>query len=239
MLTLRKTWFKAAAAELLWYLSGSTNANDLRAIGAKVWDRWDTAETAGSMGWADGELGPIYGAQWRDFGGRVYYPGGLVGHIRGFDQIAWVINLLKTEPNTKRAKVIGWHPADMQRCFVACCHGDLNFQVWGDRLHMEMSQRSGDAPIGVPFNTACYALLLLLMAQVTGYKPGTFYHHIWDPHIYEDQVPAMRELIKREPLPYPSIKINPDIGDIFAFTLDDFELVNYQSHPAMDVPVAT
>lgn len=239
MLTLRKLWFKPILAEILWYLSGSTNVKDLHAMGVHVWDQWATEDTAGSLGYTDGELGPIYGAQWRDFGGRVYYPDGTISHISGFDQIAWVGKLLRDNPLTKRARVIAWHPADMERCFVATCHGDLYFHVFGDQLDMVMVQRSGDVPIGVPFNTAGYALLLMMMAQVLDLKPGKLYHNIIDAHLYENQVPAMQEMIARESFPYPKVAMNPDIKNIFAFGLDDFQLVGYECHPKMQIPVAT
>ncbi|HSX48541.1 MAG TPA: thymidylate synthase [Candidatus Nanoarchaeia archaeon] len=238
MLTLRKQWFKPTAAEMLWYLSGSTNVEGLHAHDVHVWDQWATPETAGTLGWRDGELGPIYGAQWRDFGGRVYKPG-IIEHVKGFDQISYILKLLRENPHSKRGRVVGWNTPDMERCFVATCHGDLFFSVLGEQLHMEMVQRSGDAPIGVPFNTAAYALLLLMFAQCLSLQPGVFSHHIWDAHVYEDQEDGVRAMLQREPKTYPTLKINPDVTDMFAFTLDDFELVGYDPHPVIRIPVAT
>lgn len=239
LMTVRKIGLKPILAELLWFLSGSTNNNDLVKLGAHIWDPWATDETAGSMGYKYGELGPIYGAQWRNFGARTILADGTVHHGRGFDQITALVEEIKTRPHSKRMMVTSWHPADMERCFVATCHGIFHCSVEGDLLNLHMFQRSGDVPVGIPFNIASYSLLVMMLAQVTALQPGRFYHTISDAHVYEHQLPAMKQLLERDPMPYPSVRLNPDIDNIFDFGMEDFELVGYQSHPKLEVPVAT
>ncbi len=235
--TVRPTSVKAVIAELLWFLSGSTNNNDLQSLGANLWDPWDTKETNQSIGWAPGQLGPIYGKQWRHWGARMSKPDGQLDW-QGLDQIERLVEGIRVTPNSKRLYVSSYNLLDADDCFVTTCHGEFFCQVWGDRLNLHMIQRSGDAPVGVPFNIASYALLLMMLAQVAGLKPGQLHMTISDAHIYENQEEAVREILTRKPLPYPRIELNPNVSDIFAFTPDDFKLVGYQRHPKIDVPVA-
>lgn len=236
--TTRRANFSYIVTELLWFLSGSTNIRDLQAAGNPIWDLWDSAETNGSLDLAPGEMGPIYGAQWRDFGGRVYMPGGVIHHVPGTDQISRLVEGLRSNPHGNRHKVVSWHPRDMDRCFVACCHGDFTCWVIDDRLDLHMTQRSADLPVGVPYNTASYSLLLLMLAQVTGLKPGTFHHTLEYAHVYDDQLHAMERLLQREPRPLPQISLRrPEETDIFAFRENDFELTGYDPHPFFKVPV--
>lgn len=243
-MTVRKMYLRPVVAELIWFLSGSTNNDDLHALGAHFWDAWDTPETNQAMGWNPGQLGPIYGKQWRHWGARMAVGDGSFlpadnARFNGFDQITNLIDTIKTAPASKRLFVTAYDPIDAKDCFVTTCHGMFFCQVWGDRLNLHMVQRSGDVPIGIPFNIASYSLLLLMLAQVTQLKPGTFYHTISDAHIYENQVEAMKEVLRREPKPYPKLILNPKVTSIFEFTPDDVELVGYESHPRLDPPVAT
>lgn len=238
LMTVRRTYFKAIVLELLWFLSGSTNNHDLQATGAHFWDPWDTPDTNQAMGWSPGQLGPIYGHQWRHWGARMEKPDGTLDRP-GYDQVAKLIETIKSTPHSKRLMVSSYNPEDAEDCFVTTCHGTFFCQVWGDRLHLHMVQRSGDVPVGIPFNIASYALLLMMLAQVTGLNPGTFHHTISDAHVYENQEEAMRVLLQRKPLPYPQLIINPAVRKIEDFTVDDLQIVDYQFHPALEVPVAT
>lgn len=235
---LPKNAFRAAVGEMLWYLSGSTDNHDLQAQGIKVWDPWDTPDTNQSLGWDPGQLGPIYGKQWRHWGADMLKPDGQLAG-RGYDQIAALLDGLLNRPHSKRNYVTAYDPRDMEDCFVTTCHGLFFCYVFGGRLDMHTVQRSGDTPVGVPFNIASYSLLLLMLAQVSGLLPGTLHHTISDAHIYGNQREAMWQLLGRDPQPYPRVIINPGITNIFDFTIDDFELVGYEPHPAIAVPVST
>jgi thymidylate synthase len=238
LMTVRWMGLKGVVAELLWFLSGSTNNADLHALGAHLWDSWDTPETNQSLGWAPGQLGPIYGKQWRHWGARMQKPDGRLDGP-GYDQIDALVRGIRETPHSKRLYVTGYDPADMNDCFVTTCHGLFFCQVWGDQLNLHMVQRSADVPVGVPFNIASYSLLLMMLAQVTGLKPGMFYITLSDAHLYENQVDSMSKVLTRGPYPYPQVRINPDVTNIFDFRPDDFELTNYQFHPKLKVPVAT
>jgi thymidylate synthase len=158
---------------------------------------------------------------------------------QGLDQIARLVQRIRETPNSKRLYVTAYDPIDMEDCFVTTCHGLFFCQIWGDRLNLHMIQRSGDVPVGIPFNIASYSLLMYMLAQVTGLKPGVFHHTISDAHLYDNQVPSMQELLVRPPKPYPTLTINPEVTDIFAFTLADFAIEGYETHPRLEVPVAT
>lgn len=238
LMTLRHMGLKPVVAELLWFLSGSTDNVDLHALGAHLWDAWDTPETNQKMGWNKGQFGPIYGKQWRHWGAKMERPEGKLDKP-GYDQITKLIEGIRTNPNSKRHLVSAYDPSDMDDCFVTTCHGLFFCQVWGNTLNLHMVQRSADVPVGVPFNIASYSLLLLMLAQVLELQPGIFHHTLSDAHLYENQVDAMKQLLERDPLPYPKVEINPDVKDIFTFTPGDFRLVDYDPHPKLIVPVAT
>ncbi|MFH1145884.1 MAG: thymidylate synthase [bacterium] len=225
--SLKGSW-KALVHELLWFLSGSTNVADLNKYGVHIWDQWATPEICSSLGLSTGDLGPIYGKQWRSFNG---------GGPEPIDQINNLMNLLKHNPDTRRLVVNSWNPAEVDTVFVAPCHHDFQFYHAEGELSLHLTQRSADVPIGVPFNTAEYALLLLMVAQVTGFKPVEFIHELVDTHIYLNQIEPVKTLLTREPKPLPKVTLNPDVKDLFAFKFEDFTLENYDPHPAVKIPV--
>lgn len=256
LMTLRKAPLRLVAAELVWFLSGSTNNQDLHQMDVHFWDPWDTPETNQKEGWAQGQLGPIYGKQWRHWRATMEKPDGKLASP-GFDQIANLLKMMIRSPHSKRLYVTAYDPQDAHDCFVTTCHGLFFCQVWGDHLNMHMVQRSGDVPVGIPFNIASYSLLLIMLAKVLGYQPGTFDHTISDAHLYENQVTHMQELLARDPLPYPRLEIVPNgvldlppdggketdperaLQNLLAFRPDHFRVVEYLYHPHIAVPVAT
>jgi thymidylate synthase len=215
---------KAMIHELLWFLSGSTNVADLNKHGVHLWDIWATKEVCEPLGLPTGSLGPIYGHQWRNF--------------NGVDQVANLIYDLKTNPDSRRLIVSSWDPADLDKVFVAPCHCFYKFFHAGGELELHLFQRSADMPVGVPFNIAEYSLLLMMVAQVVGLKPTRFVHFISDCHIYNNQIEAVKEQLEREPRALPTVRINPDVKDIFAFRPEDFEIADYNPHPPIKIPVA-
>lgn len=252
--SLKGSW-KALRAELLWILAGSTQLADLHKDNVHFWDTWGEAKNTLPFGREAGDLGPIYGHQWRNFGATQDEADGSLlsdgkspkaGIYRrdGVDQITRLIDGLKRFPDYRRHRVVTWNPKDFnnddgsERVFIAPCHGDFQIVHQQGEITMHHTQRSGDMPIGIPFNIGEYALLLLMIAQVTGYKAKALIHTITDAHIYNDQIPYLEELLSREPKPLPTVKLNPDIKNIFDFTIDDIELVDYDPHPPIKgIPV--
>jgi thymidylate synthase len=204
----------------LWFLQGDTNIKYLKENGVSIWDEW-ADET--------GNLGPVYGHQWRNWpkpdGGTI-------------DQISEVVKTLKTNPDSRRIIVSAWNVADLDRMALAPCHAFFQFYVADGRLSCQLYQRSADIFLGVPFNIASYALLTLMMAQVTGLKPGDFVHTLGDAHLYLNHLDQTREQLSREPRPLPTMTLNPAVGDIFGFRFEDFTLTGYDPHPAIKAPVA-
>jgi thymidylate synthase len=211
---------KSIIHELLWFLSGDTNVAYLKANGVSIWDEWADER---------GDLGPVYGAQWRSWPTR---DGG------GIDQIAEVEKALKTDPNSRRHIVAAWNPADLPRMALAPCHCLFQFYVAKGRLSCQLYQRSADVFLGVPFNIASYALLTMMMAQVTNLQPGEFIHTFGDVHLYLNHIEQADEQLRREPRPLPAMALNPAIRSIFDFTYADFTLTGYHPHPAIKAPVA-
>lgn len=239
--SLNGSW-KALRGELIWLLSGSTNVTDLQAMGIHFWDTWGTPDKTEPHGRKPGDLGPIYSHQWRNFGASRNADGSY--NQDGFDQIAWLVEDIKRRPDNRRHVVSSWNLRDFEnrdgseRVFIAPCHGIFEIVHTNGRLDMVHFQRSGDLPIGVPFNIGSYALLLMMIAQVTGMKAGELVHTIGDAHIYKNQIPDMKELLTREPRPLPKVRLNPEVKDIFKFTLDDIELLDYDPHPPIKgIPV--
>lgn len=226
--SMQGSW-KAMVHELLWILSGSTKVADLNKNGVKLWDIWATEDICKPLGLETGDLGPIYGKQWRAFN---------AGGDKPVDQITNVIRDLKTNPDSRRLVVTAWNPIDVDKVFVAPCHCFFKFFHAQGELSLHLFQRSADVPVGVPFDIAEYALLLMMVAQVVGLKPKEFVHTLSDTHIYLDQIDAMKELVIREPKHLPRVRINPDVKDIFSFKFEDFELLDYDPHPKMKIPVA-
>lgn len=220
MVTTKKLHLKSIIHELLWFLAGDTNIKYLNDNGVSIWDEWADE---------NGDLGPVYGSQWRSWptagGGQV-------------DQIQWLLNEIKTNPNSRRMVVSAWNPAEIDEMALPPCHCLFQFQVMDGRLNCQLYQRSCDVFLGVPFNIASYALMLMMVAQVTGYEPGTFVHTLGDAHLYANHLEQADLQLQRDPLPLPTMKLNPDVTDLFAFTYDDFTLENYESHPHIKAPIA-
>lgn len=218
--TTKKLHLRSIIHELLWFLQGDTNIRYLQEHGVSIWDEW--ADEAGN-------LGPVYGYQWRSWpatGGRT------------IDQISQVLEDLRTNPDSRRHIVSAWNPADVDRMALPPCHTLFQFYVANGRLSCQLYQRSADIFLGVPFNIASYALLTMMVAQVTGYQPGDFVHTFGDAHLYCNHLEQARLQLAREPLPLAEMKLNPDVTDLFSFRYEDFELVNYQSHPPIKAPIA-
>ena len=233
LVTTKKCHLRSIIHELLWFLKGETNTRYLRDNGVSIWDEWATAE---------GDLGPVYGHQWRSWP----TPDG-----RTIDQISEVVTQLKTNPNSRRIIVSAWNVADLpdetispqanvanHKMALAPCHAFFQFYVANGKLSCQLYQRSADVFLGVPFNIASYALLTMMLAQVCDLEPGEFIHTLGDAHLYSNHMEQVTQQIARDPFPLPTMKLNPAIKDIFAFTFDDFELVNYQCHPHIKAPVA-
>jgi thymidylate synthase len=220
LVTTKKLHVKSIVHELLWFLSGDTNIAYLKEHGVSIWDEWADGR---------GDLGPVYGAQWRSWPSR---DGGTI------DQIAAVERSLKADQESRRHIVTAWNPADLPDMALAPCHCLFQFHVASGRLSCQLYQRSADVFLGVPFNIASYALLTMMMAQVTGLKPGEFIHTFGDVHLYLNHIEQADEQLKREPLPLPHMALNPAVRSIFDFTYEDFTLTGYKPHPAIKAPVA-
>jgi thymidylate synthase len=220
LLTTKKLHLKSIIYELLWFLRGDTNVKWLRDRGVTIWDEWADE---------NGELGPIYGYQWRNWPSR---DGATI------DQIAQVVESIRSEPDSRRHLVTAWNPADLDHMALPPCHALFQFYVAGGRLSCQLYQRSADVFLGVPFNIASYSLLTLMVAQVTDLRPGEFVHTLGDAHLYLNHIDQAREQLQRTPRPLPRIRLNPAVKDLFAFHYDDFRLEDYEPHPAIKAPIA-
>lgn len=229
LLTTKKVHLKSIIHELLWFLQGSTNIAYLKQNGVTIWDEWADAQ---------GNLGPVYGYQWRNWP----KPDGT--HI---DQITQVVNAIRTNPDSRRLIVSAWNVADVDQMKLPPCHAFFQFYVapaspddadQRARLSCQLYQRSADIFLGVPFNIASYALLTMMVAQVCGLKPGDFVHTLGDAHIYFNHLEQVNEQLSREPRALPTMRINPQVNDIFSFRFEDFTLENYDPYPAIKAPVA-
>jgi thymidylate synthase len=218
--TTKKLHLKSIVYELLWFLAGDTNVRWLQEKGVSIWNEW--ADEAG-------ELGPVYGHQWRSWPAR---------DGQSIDQIATVVSAIKRNPDSRRLIVTAWNPADIEKMALPPCHCLFQFYIAEGKLSCQLYQRSADIFLGVPFNIASYALLTIMMAQVTNLKPGEFIHTFGDAHLYLNHLDQAREQLTRRPYPLPKMKLNPDVKDIFAFKFEDFTLENYQAHPHIKAPVA-
>ncbi|HEV7919793.1 MAG TPA: thymidylate synthase [Thermoanaerobaculia bacterium] len=220
LLTTKKLHLRSIIYELLWFLRGETNVRFLRQNKVTIWDEWADA---------DGELGPVYGYQWRSWPA----PDG-----RHIDQIAQVIEQIKRNPDSRRHIVSAWNVADLDRMALQPCHALFQFYVAGGRLSCQMYQRSADVFLGVPFNIASYALLTLMVAQVTNLQPGDFVHTLGDAHLYSNHLEQARQQLARDPRPLPTMKLNPEVTSIFDFEFSDFTLESYDPHPSIKAPIA-
>ncbi len=220
LVTTKKLHVKSIIYELLWFLRGDTNVRWLQEHGVTIWDDWADAQ---------GELGPVYGYQWRS------WPNGRDGTI---DQIANVVSDIRRNPDSRRLIVTTWNPADVPKMALPPCHCLFQFYVANGKLSCQLYQRSADIFLGVPFNIASYALLTMMVAQVCDLEPGEFVHTLGDAHLYLNHLDQAREQLTRKPYPLPTMRLNPDVKDIFAFKRADFKLENYQAHPHIAAEVA-
>ena len=220
LLTTKKLHLKSIIYELLWFLRGDTNVRWLQEHGVRIWNEWADE---------NGELGPVYGHQWRSWPD---YNGGAI------DQIQNVIDLIKNHPDSRRMMVSAWNPAEVEQMALPPCHCLFQFYVADDRLSLQLYQRSADTFLGVPFNIASYALLLQMMAQVTGLKPGEFVHTTGDTHLYLNHLEQARLQLTRTPRPLPTMKINPDVKNLFDFKYEDFELEGYNPYDHIKAEVS-
>lgn len=222
LLTTKKVYTRAIIHELLWFISGSTNIKYLTDNKVNIWNEWADPNS--------GDLGPIYGAQWRRYVGTEDVDGHLATQV---DQLANVIKSIKENPNSRRHIVSAWNVTQIEEMALPPCHCLFQFNVLGDKLHLQLYQRSADYFLGVPFNIASYTILLAMVAQITGYKPGVFTHTFGDVHIYSNHIEQMNEQLRRPPLAAPTLWLNPDIKEINDFKFEDIEIRNYNPHPAI------
>lgn len=220
LVTTKRLHLRSIIVELLWFLKGDTNIAWLKDNGVSIWDEWADE---------NGDLGPVYGKQWRSWAA----PDG-----RTIDQIQWVLDEIRTNPNSRRLIVSAWNPADVNDMALPPCHCLFQFNVMGGRLNCQLYQRSADVFLGVPFNIASYALLTLMMARATGLKPGTFVHTLGDAHLYLNHLDQARLQLTREPRALPVMHLNPDKTDLFGWTYEDFRVEGYEPHPHIKAPVA-
>lgn len=220
LLTTKKLHLKSIIYELLWFINGDTNISYLKENGVSIWDEWADE---------NGDLGPVYGKQWRSWAS----PTG-----ETIDQLTWVRDEIRTNPNSRRLIVSAWNPADVNSMALPPCHCLFQFNVMDGKLNCQLYQRSADIFLGVPFNIASYALLTMMMAQATGLKPGEFVHTLGDAHLYMNHIDQAKLQLSREPLPPPQMMLNPDRTDIFGWERSDFKLTDYQAHPGIPAPIA-
>jgi thymidylate synthase len=220
LVTTKKLHVKSIIHELLWFLKGETNIAYLKKHGVSIWDEWADA---------NGDLGPVYGAQWRSWKTAD-------GHV--IDQISHVTDQIRNDPDSRRLIVSAWNVGELESMALMPCHAFFQFYVAEGKLSCQLYQRSADIFLGVPFNIASYSLLTLMMAQVCGLKPGEFVHTFGDAHLYLNHLQQVEEQLSREPLPPPVMKLNPEITGILDFSFEDFQLEDYRCHPAIRAPIA-
>jgi thymidylate synthase len=220
LLTTKKVHLKSIIHELLWFLRGDSNIRYLREHGVSIWDEWADE---------NGELGPVYGVQWRSWPA----PDG-----RHIDQIGEVVREIRENPNSRRLIVSAWNVGQLDHMALPPCHAFFQFYVADGRLSCQLYQRSADIFLGVPFNIASYALLTMMMAQVTGLRPGEFIHTLGDAHLYSNHLEQAQTQLARTPRPLPTLRLNPAVKSLFDFRYEDFELLHYDPHPAIKAPVA-
>lgn len=220
LVTTKKLHTKSIIHELLWFLSGDTNVRYLQENGVRIWNEWADE---------NGDLGPVYGKQWRSFAGR---------DGKTVDQIQWVVDEIKKNPDSRRLIVSAWNPAELDEMALPPCHLLFQFYVANGKLSCQLYQRSADTFLGVPFNIASYALLTQMMAHVTGLEPGEFVHTLGDAHLYLNHIEQVKLQLSRDPKPLPKLVLNPQVTSIFDFTFEDIEIVGYEAHPHIKGEVA-
>ena len=228
LVTTKKLHLRSIVHELLWFLSGDTNIGYLKENGVSIWDEWADE---------NGDLGPVYGHQWRHFP-RLEARGDAPALLGEVDQIAELVEAIRTTPDSRRLIVTAWNPGDVPKMALPPCHTLWQVRVIGRKMHLQLYQRSADMFLGVPFNIASYALLLAMLAHVTGYEPGDFVHSIGDAHIYSNHLDQARTQLERTPRPLPTLRLTRNVSSIFDFRYEDFEFVGYEPAPAIKAPVA-
>jgi thymidylate synthase len=237
LVTTKKVHTKSIIQELLWFLAGRTDNAWLTERGVTIWNEWATTEQCAKFGRGEGDLGPVYGHQWRNFG-ATKKPDGTY-NSDGVDQIKLLVEQLKKNPASRRHLITGWNPLEADKVALPPCHTLYQFHVSTDnRLSCQLYQRSADLFLGVPFNIASYSLLTHMIAQVTGLKPGHFVHTFGDAHIYSNHLEQVDLQCSREPRPLPRLILNPEIKDLFAFKYEDITIEGYDPHPGIKAPVA-
>jgi thymidylate synthase len=236
LLTTKRVHLKSIIHELLWFVRGETHVHSLQEAGVTIWDEWATAEQTAKFGRGEGDLGPVYGHQWRNFG-ATRRPDGAYERD-GFDQLGWVVDEIRRNPSSRRLIVSGWNPNEADAVALPPCHTMFQFYVAEGKLSCQLYQRSADVFLGVPFNIASYALLTMMIAHVTGLAPGEFVHTFGDVHLYKNHFEQARLQLEREPRPLPTMKLDRSVTSLFDFRFEHFELVGYDPHPAIKAPVA-
>ncbi len=233
LVTTKKLHLRSIIHELLWFLSGDTNIRYLKDNGVSIWDEWADE---------NGDLGPVYGYQWRAFptlqASGIAHEGEPLFVQKGVDQIANLVEMIKTSPDSRRLIVSAWNPGDVPNMALPPCHTMWQVKILNGKLHLQLYQRSADMFLGVPFNIASYALLQVMLAHVTGYEPGDFVHSIGDAHIYSNHMDQVNLQLSRTPKALPQVRLKRDVDSIFDFKFDDFEFVGYAPDPAIKAPVA-
>jgi thymidylate synthase len=236
LLTSRRIHFKSVVHELIWFINGETHVDVLQKAGVTIWDEWATAEQCARFGRPEGELGPVYGHQWRNFGATKLDDGSYAND--GFDQLAWAVEEIRRNPDSRRLVVSGWNPRESLEVALPPCHTLFQFYVHDGRLSTHLYQRSADVFLGVPFNIASYALLTHLVAHVSGLAVGDFVHSFGDLHLYENHVEQAGLLLTRAERPLPTLSIYNGLQCLFEVIESDIELDGYRPHPAIKAPVA-
>jgi len=236
LLTTKKVHVRAIVHELLWFLRGETHVKSLQDAGVTIWDEWATAEQTARFGRQAGDLGPVYGHQWRNFGATRKPDGSY--ERDGFDQLTHVVEQIRQNAHSRRLLVTGWNPSEADDVALPPCHTLFQFHVQDGELSCQLYQRSGDVFLGVPFNIASYALLTCLVAQVTGLRPGDFVHTFGDAHLYKNHLDQARLQLTRDPRSLPTLRLNPDVRDLAAFRFEDITIEGYDPHPAIKAEVS-
>jgi thymidylate synthase len=236
LLTTKKVHLKSIIHELLWFISGETHVAPLQAAGVSIWDEWATPEQTARFNREAGDLGPVYGHQWRNFGATPRGDGSYEGD--GVDQLATVVRAIVETPESRRLIVTGWNPKEADSVALPPCHTLFQFYVAGGRLSAQLYQRSADVFLGVPFNIASYALLTMMVAQATGLRAGELVHTFGDVHLYKNHLDQAKLQLGRTPRPLPEMILDPNVTDLFAFRYEHFRLEGYDPHPRIPAAVA-
>ena len=236
LLTTKKLHLRSIVWELIWFLQGRTDNQWLKDHGVSIWDEWATADQCARFGRAEGDLGPVYGHQWRNFGATRLPEGSFARD--GKDQLAWVLAEIIRNPDSRRLIVTGWNPNEADQVALPPCHTLFQFYVQDGELSCQLYQRSADIFLGVPFNIASYALLTYMVAQVCGLKPGDFVHTLGDAHLYSNHLALAEQQLTRELRATPRLYLNPAVTDLFAFVFEDVTIAGYDPHPGIKAPVA-